>query len=121
MSRRAENPSRQVAIPYSECFCSLRKSDVRMRRTSMAGGLAGRVLLSPSELHARQIARPESPAAGVPKFTWLRDDPDDPVADGWELKRGPTEGPKQTRDLAPAFAAMVLNFEASSTLPSGAP
>ena len=119
MSRRAENPSRQVAIPYSECFCSLRKSDVRMRRTSMARGLAGRVLLSPSELHARQIARPESPAAGVPKCTWLRDDP---VADGWELKRGPTEGPKQTRDLAPAFAALVeVNFEASSTLPSGAP
>ena len=82
-------------------------------------GLAGRVLLSPSELHARQIARPESPAAGVPKCTWLLDDA---VAGGRELKKGPTEGPKQTRDLAPAFAALVeLNFEASSTLPSGAP
>ena len=83
------------------------------------GASAGRVLLSPSELHARQIARPESPAAGVPKCTWLLDDA---VAGGRELKRGPTEGPKQTRDLAPAFAALVeVNFEASSTLPSGAP
>ena len=105
--------------PLFGMFLQPKKERCQDAKDKNGQGLAGRVLLSPSELHARQIARPESPAAGVPKCTWLLDDP---VADGRELKRGPTEGPKQTRDLAPAFAALVeLNFEASSTLPSGAP